>query len=103
MKSFTESIVEDAALAWLASLGYPVQHGLDIAPGELGAERADYGQVVLEGRLRQALARLNPDLPQETLDDACRQLTRPDALLPKLLSGAVRVQDAERFLKERGL
>jgi len=26
-----------------------------------------------------------------------------DALLPKLISGALRVQDAERFLKERGL
>lgn len=26
-----------------------------------------------------------------------------DALLPKLISGKLRVKDAERFLKERGL
>jgi hypothetical protein len=26
-----------------------------------------------------------------------------DALLPKLISGEIRVKDAERFLKERGL
>jgi len=26
-----------------------------------------------------------------------------DALLPKLISGELRVKDAERFLKERGL
>jgi len=60
---FAESTVEQAALAWLESLGYTVKHGLEIAPGELGAERADYGKVVLERRLRDALARLNPELP----------------------------------------
>ena len=31
---FTESVVEDAALAWLESLGYAVKHGPEIAPGE---------------------------------------------------------------------
>ncbi len=30
-----ESVVEDAALAWLESLGYAVLHGPDIAAGEL--------------------------------------------------------------------
>ena len=33
ISSFTESIVEDAALAWLAGLGYSVLHGPDISPG----------------------------------------------------------------------
>ena len=32
---------------------------------------------MLDGRLRQALARLNPDLPPEALEDAYRKLTRP--------------------------
>lgn len=76
---FTESTVEDAALAWLDELGYTVASGPDIAPGELLAERTDFGQVVLEERLRQALARLNPDLPAEALDDAFRKLTHTDA------------------------
>ncbi len=76
--TFTESVVEDAALAWLESLGWSVTHGPDIAPDTPGAEREDYGQVVLEGRLRNALARLNPDLPAEALDDAFRKLTRPE-------------------------
>src|SRR5450759_3232233 len=46
-----------------------------------GAERADpgYRDVVLEWRLREALVRLNPDLPPEALDDAYRKLTRVDA------------------------
>ena len=78
---FTESIVEDAALAWLQALGYAVLHGPDIASGEPGAERSDpnYRDVLLERRLRQALVRLNPDLPPDGLDDAWRKLTRVDA------------------------
>jgi type I restriction enzyme R subunit len=80
MSHFTESVVEDAALSWLESLGYEVLHGPEIAAGELGAERSDpnYRDVVLEGRLRQALVRLNPDLPHEALDDAFRKLVRAD-------------------------
>ncbi len=78
---FTESVVEDAALAWLEALGYQVAHGPDIATGEPFAERGDphYRDVVLEGRLRQALVRLNPNLPHEALEDAYRKLTRGDA------------------------
>src|SRR5450759_186033 len=85
MSSFTESIVEDAALAWLESLGYAVLHGPDIAVGMPGAERSDpnYRYVILERRLRDALVRLNPNLPVDALEDAFRKLTRTDA--PSLL------------------
>ena len=74
---FSESEVEEAALDWLDGCGWSVVHGPDIAPDMPDAERADYGAVVLEGRLRGALDRLNPDLPAEALDDAYRKLTRP--------------------------
>ena len=79
--SFTESIVEEAALSWLEALGYAVLHGPDIAVGEPAAERSDanYRDVVLEGRLRQALTRLNPQLPTEAIEDAYRKLMRVDA------------------------
>lgn len=82
---FTESVVEDAALAWLDALGYTVLHGPEIAAGMVGAERSDpnYRDVVLEERLHQALVRLNPELPLEALEDAFRRLTRTDA--PSLL------------------
>jgi type I restriction enzyme R subunit len=76
--SFTESTVEDAALAWLETGGWQVAHGPEIAPYMPAAERADYGEVVLAQRLRDALARLNPELPAETLEDAFRKLTRPE-------------------------
>ena len=78
MTPFAESTVEEAALEWLGALGYEVVHGPDIAPGAAAAERDDHGQVVLAGRLRAALARLNPDLPPAAHDDAFRRLARPD-------------------------
>ena len=78
MTPFNEDTVEQAALEWLGDLGYEVRNGQDIAPEAAAAERDDYGQVVLAGRLRAALARLNPHLPPAALDDAFRRLTRPD-------------------------
>ncbi|MBK7046471.1 MAG: type I restriction endonuclease subunit R [bacterium] len=81
MMRFAESIVEEAALAWLGGLGCGVQNGPAIAVGESEAERTDpnYRDVVLDGRLRDALVRLNPDLPPEALEDAYRKLTRASA------------------------
>ena len=78
-RSFTESVVEEAALEWLEEIGYTHIGGPDIAPGEAAAERESYFDVVLAGRLRQALARLNPDLPAGALEDAYRQLTRTES------------------------
>ena len=77
MTTITEADVEEAALAWLSHLGWSVAHGPDIAPDALDAERDDYGQTVLERRLRDALAKFNPGLPSDALDDAYRKLTRP--------------------------
>ena len=77
-RGITESVVEQAALAWLESSGWAVCHGPDIAPDAPTAERTDYGEIVLERRLRDALARLNPDLPATALEDTFRKLTRPE-------------------------
>jgi type I restriction enzyme, R subunit len=75
---FTETEVEAATLAWLEGVGWQVRTGVAIAPGEPAAERGDFGEVVLSQRLRDALARLNPKLPVEALEDALRKLTRPE-------------------------
>ena len=75
MTTITEADVEKVALEWLSGLGWRVVHGPDIAPGAPDAERDDYGQVVLDYRLQDALASLNPSLPDSALDDAFRKLT----------------------------
>jgi type I restriction enzyme R subunit len=78
-----ESHVEAAALGWFADLGYAVLNGREIAPGEPAAERATYSGVVLSGRLRAAIDRLNPKLPAEARDEALRKVLLP--LSPVLL------------------
>lgn len=85
MKSpFAESVLEDAVLEWFGALGYEMANGTHIAPGELAAERADFRETVLRGRLLTALRRLNPDLTGSVLQEAERQVLV--AASPALLS-----------------
>ena len=76
---FNETDVELAALQWLGEVGYAYAGGPDLAPDNPTSERESYRDVILAGRLRAALARLNPDLPQSAIDDTFRQLTRGDS------------------------
>ncbi|MFM8332106.1 MAG: type I restriction endonuclease subunit R, partial [Candidatus Methylumidiphilus sp.] len=80
----TEAAVEQAALAWFRELGYAVLHGPDIAPDGAHSERACYKDVVLWGRLRAAIARLNPGLPAEQVEIVARCVVNPNS--PGLLS-----------------
>ncbi len=77
MSTVNESLMEQVALTWLKGLGYATQFGPEMAPGEPAAERSSYGEVVLLGRLRAALARLNPDVPAAALDEALRKVVQP--------------------------
>jgi type I restriction enzyme R subunit len=74
--SLNESIVEDAALEWFGELGYAVGHGPHLAPGEPAAERDSFGEVVLVGRLREAIRRLNFSIPEEAREEALRKVLR---------------------------
>ena len=77
MAALAEADTEEACCLWLEGLGWRVSHAPDMAPDSPGAERVDYGQVVLDRRLRDAVTALNPGLPADALDDAFRKLTRP--------------------------
>ena len=84
MKSnFCESHLEEAAMEWFGELGYETAFGPDLAPDGPYPEREDYGDVLLVGRLRGALERLNPKLSEDALDDAVRQIAVPQS--PSLL------------------
>jgi type I restriction enzyme R subunit len=78
--NFSEDVIEQAALAWFEGLGYQVISGPRLAPGESTAERETFSDVVLAGRLRESLVRLNKAIPPEALEDAFRKLTRPEAV-----------------------
>ena len=73
--TLNEPIVEDAALEWFRlrqgyggqvwELGHAVGHGPQFAPGEPAAVRVGFGEVLLVGRLCEAIRWLNPDIPEE--------------------------------------
>ena len=69
--SLNESIVEDAALEWFGELGYGGQVGEQtryartLTPALSHGEREEEGEVVLVGRLREAIRRLNFSIPEE--------------------------------------
>ena len=81
---FTESLVEEAALSWFKELTYAVAHAPHLAPGEIAAERKSFSDVILIGRLRDAIARLNPAIASDAREEALRKVLRHDA--PSLVS-----------------
>lgn len=82
MSRFNESQVEEAALDYFAELGYSTVYGPNIAPGEANAERASFDQVLLLGRLRNAVERINPGLDGALIDEAIKKLQRPESQNP---------------------
>ena len=74
MTGITENILEQTCLEWLAELGWTVLHGPDLAPGMPGQERGDYRQIFLLDRLRNALTRVNPEVPSAGIEEALRRI-----------------------------
>jgi len=79
MSYLDEAQLEIVPLDYVRELGYERLHGPVIAPDGEAPERTDYGQVVLTRRLRDAMLRFNPDVPDEALEDVLRQVTRPES------------------------
>src|SRR5262245_60322338 len=78
-RAVAESDVEELALLHFAQLGYEVVHGPDIAPDEPASERATYEDVVLRGRLEEALHRFNPEVPPAAIQEALRRILVPES------------------------
>ncbi len=80
----TEDQLEREALGWLQEVGYAHRFGPDIAPDGAAPERSNYTQVLLAGRLREAITRLNPLVPLAAREDALHQVLNLDT--PVLLA-----------------
>lgn len=74
----TEDQLEQLCLEWFQSIGYDYICGYEIAPGESGAERADYRQIILHERLLGCLQTINPNIPLATLEQVASQLAKPE-------------------------
>jgi type I restriction enzyme R subunit len=79
-----EEALEQATLALFAELGWETVNAYretyaeapDVSGGGPSLGRATRGDVILRPRLEAALARLNPDLPTEAIQQAIAELTR---------------------------
>lgn len=80
----TENEIERLAIDRLAALGYSYVHGPELAPDGDRPERGNYADVLLEGRLREAMQRINPTVPQEVVEGALKELQRIHS--PELLA-----------------
>ena len=78
--NLTEFDVEDVVLSWFGKeLGYSILLGPDIPMEGPDLERKMYTEVVLLRRLFDALAKLNPTIPADALEEALRKVTRPES------------------------
>jgi len=82
--SMTEDQLETEALGWLQEVGYQYVNGYAIAPDGEMPERSNYLQPLLIERVRSAINRLNPAIPQVAREDALKQVM--DLGIPALLS-----------------
>ena len=80
----SESAIEDFAIKLFVRLGYSYVYAPDIAPDGEQPERGHYGEVLLVGRLEQALKRINPKLSSAMLQDALKEVQRISS--PELLA-----------------
>ena len=83
MPLITEEQVELRSIEWFEELGYQYKDGYEIAPEGVNPEREDFRQVILEERLKSALIRINPDIPNQTIQNSIPQILNPN--IPGLL------------------
>lgn len=82
---YTESDLENATLEWLVELGYTVAFGPDLAPDGEKPERKTFADIFLVDRLRSALARINPNIPEVAREDAIDKIRGVPYLNPDLV------------------
>jgi len=76
MTKLTESDIELFAIELLQELGYSYKWGPEIAPDGNAPERNAWDAVLLHQRLKEAVDRINPDIPLHAREDALKQVTR---------------------------
>lgn len=104
-----EDLVEQQALKWFQEAGWSYLHGSELTPDTAPDERADGRVVVLAGRLTAAVRRLNPQLPDDAVEELVRRATtkqhpdtaRANRLFHRLLIDGVPIEYAGADGKKR--
>jgi type I restriction enzyme R subunit len=72
--TISEDLVEQAALSIIHELGWRYEEPLMIAPDGPNKQRTSNGEVVLQSLLVDAARRLNPEVPEDVLQSALKQV-----------------------------
>lgn len=83
MKLISENIIEESAIEILQSQGWEYVNGKEISPEGLFCERENFSEVVLVKRLREAIAKINHNIPADAQEAAVQKVLRiasPDLL-----------------------
>jgi len=78
MNIITENEIELIGLGYLEKLGYTLLSGPDLSPDGEHPER-QYSEVVLVRRLRDAIDKLNPNIPFDVREDALKKVLRAES------------------------
>jgi type I restriction enzyme R subunit len=76
VKPITENIIEESTIEILQSQGWDYVNGKEISPEGLFCERENYQQIILQDRLRNAIAKINPNIPQDAQEAAVQKVLR---------------------------
>ena len=76
-QALKEGTVERASLAWFRELGFELAYSPELGPHAPAPERDDFETVVLAGRLKSALKRINSHLTADAIEQTVRVVTRP--------------------------
>jgi type I restriction enzyme R subunit len=84
MTKLSEKDIEDFAIEQFQNLGFEYLYGPSIAPDSDNPERNSFEDVILLNRLKKAIQKINPDIPQEAQEEAIKEIQRiasPDLLV----------------------
>lgn len=73
-----EALIEDTCLQQLQAVGWRHEYGKNLPTADGDFARGGMAGVVFTEQLRQAVARLNPDLPPEAVDEVVRVVTKSE-------------------------
>jgi type I restriction enzyme R subunit len=74
MSELNEDAIEQSFIEQLVRQGYTYHYGPDIAPNAENAEREAFDSVLLHRRLKAAIERLNPELPESARQEAFQKI-----------------------------
>ena len=84
MTKITENAIENFCIELLEKQGYEYIYAPDIAPDSDDPQRSHFEDVLLSSRLMDAVARINPTIPDDAQQEAIKEISRIHS--PELLT-----------------